>query len=219
MQQTLSTIMLPDNFSTMHITWTLLNRPFPSSKKLHFQSDAKCEAIDMKMIFNCDANKTHFHNKGFALSLVLKVRFFGTRKWPIYLVKGIPPPKKKPFVSYVLYIACVQLSPPLKKKETDIIWGEGMVVHTLWCGIPPVSLVIFLIHVITPQKLRVRKLHIQTLMDPHPVINPLSPKSDQHQFSPHNINALAKVKVMRFNKMIISGKMLWSITKFSQLIF
>ena len=75
----------------------------------------------MKMIFNCDANKTHFHNKGFALSLVLKVRFFGTRKWPIYLVKGIPPPQKKPFVSYVLYIACVQLSPPLKKKETDII--------------------------------------------------------------------------------------------------
>ena len=41
-----------------------------------------CEAIDMKMIFNYDANKTHFHNKGFALSLVLKVRFFGTRKWP-----------------------------------------------------------------------------------------------------------------------------------------
>ena len=59
------------------------NRPFPSSKKSHFQSEAKCEAIDMKMIFNYDANKTHFHNKGFALSLVLKVRFFGTRKWPI----------------------------------------------------------------------------------------------------------------------------------------
>ena len=59
------------------------NRPFPSSKKSHFQSEAKCEAIDMKMIFNYDANKTHFHNKGFALRLVLKVRFFGTRKWPI----------------------------------------------------------------------------------------------------------------------------------------
>ena len=59
------------------------NRPFPSSKKSHFQSEAKCEAIDMKMIFNYDANKTLFHNKGFALSLVLKARFFGTRKWPI----------------------------------------------------------------------------------------------------------------------------------------
>ena len=59
------------------------NRPFPSSKKSHFQSEAKCEAIDMKMIFNYYANISHFHNKGFALSLVLKVRFFGTRKWPI----------------------------------------------------------------------------------------------------------------------------------------
>ena len=59
------------------------NRPFPSSKKSHFESEAKCEAIDMKMIFNYDANKTHFHNKGFALSLVLKVRFFGTWKWSI----------------------------------------------------------------------------------------------------------------------------------------
>ena len=59
------------------------NRPFPGSKKSHFQSEAKCEAIYMKMIFNYDANKIHFHNKGFALSLVLKVRFFGTRKWPI----------------------------------------------------------------------------------------------------------------------------------------
>ena len=38
------------------------------------------------MIFNYDANKTHFHNKGFALSLVLKVRFFGTRKWPIEMM-------------------------------------------------------------------------------------------------------------------------------------
>jgi len=59
------------------------NRPFPSSKKSHLQSEAKCEAIDMKMILNYDANKTHFHNKGFALSLVLKVRFFGIRKWHI----------------------------------------------------------------------------------------------------------------------------------------
>ena len=64
----------------------VVNRPFPSSRKFHFQSEAKCEAIDMKMIFNYDANKTHFHNKSFALSLVLKVRFFRTRKWPIVFV-------------------------------------------------------------------------------------------------------------------------------------
>ena len=42
----------------------------------------------MKMIFNYHANKTYFHNKGFALSLVLKVRFFGTRKWPISVGKS-----------------------------------------------------------------------------------------------------------------------------------
>ena len=65
------------------VTRKRLNTPFPSSKKSHLQSEAKCEAIDMKMIFNYDANKTHFHNKGFALSPVLKVKFFGTRKWPI----------------------------------------------------------------------------------------------------------------------------------------
>ena len=35
------------------------------------------------MIFYYYANKTHFHKKGFALGLVLRVRVFGTRKWPI----------------------------------------------------------------------------------------------------------------------------------------
>ena len=34
------------------------------------------------MIFCCHANKTHFHNKGFTIGLVLKVRVSGTRKWP-----------------------------------------------------------------------------------------------------------------------------------------
>ena len=32
--------------------------------------------------------KPNFHNKGFALSLVLKARVFGTRKWPIR-TKGV----------------------------------------------------------------------------------------------------------------------------------
>ena len=70
--------------------FSMLNRPFPSSKKSHFESEAKCEAIDVKMIFNNDANKTDFHGKGFALSLVLKVRFFGTRKWPITCMCLVP---------------------------------------------------------------------------------------------------------------------------------
>ena len=69
------------------VSWNLRsqsdgNSPFPSCLSSLFQSEAKCEAIDMKMIFS-HANKTHFHNKGFALGLILKVRVFGTQKWPI----------------------------------------------------------------------------------------------------------------------------------------
>ena len=50
-------------------------------------------------------------------------------------------------------------------------------------------------------------------------LNPLSPDSDQHQFSPNNIHMLPREMVMRVNKMITKGKMLWSFTKFSQLFF
>jgi len=37
----------------------------------------------MEMIFIL-MQITHFHNKGFALGLILKVRVFGTRKWSIH---------------------------------------------------------------------------------------------------------------------------------------
>ena len=60
-----------------------LNRPFPSSKKSRFQNEAKCETFVVKKSFICIIIKNHFHINGFALSLALKVRFFGTRKWPI----------------------------------------------------------------------------------------------------------------------------------------
>ena len=43
----------------------------------------ECEAIDTIMIFYSHVNKTHFHKKGFALSLVFNVRVFGTRNRPI----------------------------------------------------------------------------------------------------------------------------------------
>ena len=39
----------------------------------------------MKMIFHSHASKTNFHKKGRALALILNVRVFGTRKWPIRL--------------------------------------------------------------------------------------------------------------------------------------
>ena len=48
---------------------------------LRFRRDAMCEAIDRNMIFYSHANRTH--KKGFTLSLVLKVKVFGTRNWPI----------------------------------------------------------------------------------------------------------------------------------------
>ena len=49
------------------------------------------------------------------------------------------------------------------------------------------------------------------------VLNPLSTKSEQHIFFPNNIHTSPREKVM-VNKMISKGKVLWSITKFSQLI-
>ena len=39
----------------------------------------------MQIIFYSHASKTHFHKKGCALGLILNVRVFGTRKWPIEL--------------------------------------------------------------------------------------------------------------------------------------
>ena len=50
-------------------------------------------------------------------------------------------------------------------------------------------------------------------------IKPLSPNSDQQQFSPNDIHTLSIDKFMRTNKMITKEKkLLWSFIKFSQLI-
>ena len=59
------------------------NRPFPSFPGPLFQNESRCSAFDMEIIFHSQANKTHFHKKGCAPSLILKVRVFGTRRWPI----------------------------------------------------------------------------------------------------------------------------------------
>ena len=59
------------------------NRPFPSSPGPLYQNEVKCSAFDMEMIFHSHANKTHFHKKGWAFGLILKVKVFETRKWPI----------------------------------------------------------------------------------------------------------------------------------------
>ena len=62
------------------------NRPFPSSPGHVFQNEDRCSAFGMEIIFHSHANKTNFHNKGYAPSLISRVRVFGTRKWAIHLV-------------------------------------------------------------------------------------------------------------------------------------
>ena len=61
------------------------NRPFPSSPGPLFQNEGRCSAFEKETIFHPHANKTHFRKKGCAPSLILKVRVFGTRKWPIWV--------------------------------------------------------------------------------------------------------------------------------------
>ena len=39
-------------------------------------------------------------------------------------------------------------------------------------------------------------------------LNPLSPNSDQHQFSPNNVHMLPREMVMRVNKMVTKEKVL-----------
>ena len=63
------------------------NRPFPSFPGPPFQNEGRCSTSDMEVIFHSHAKKTHFHKKGCAPSLILKVRVFRTRKWPIEMIK------------------------------------------------------------------------------------------------------------------------------------
>ena len=46
------------------------------------------------------------------------------------------------------------------------------------------------------------------------LLKPLSPNTDQHQFSPNNIHRLSRDKGVRINTMITKGKMLCSFIKF-----
>ena len=58
--------------------------------ELHqFQSEVKYETIDVKMVFYSYADKTHFHKKGFVLSLVLKVRASGSWLGNGLFIRGI----------------------------------------------------------------------------------------------------------------------------------
>ena len=60
-----------------------INRPFPSYFGHHYESEAKCKVFTMKISFHSYANKSNFHTKSFALSLVFIIGFTATRKLPI----------------------------------------------------------------------------------------------------------------------------------------
>ena len=51
---------------------------------LRIKTRLSAQAFDMEMSFHSHANKTHFHKKGCALDLILKVRVCGTRRWPVH---------------------------------------------------------------------------------------------------------------------------------------
>ena len=72
-----------NDWSKRSVSAPSANRPFPRFAEPLFQREAKCEAINMTMVFCFHANKIHFRKKGCAFSHVLKVRVFGTRRWSI----------------------------------------------------------------------------------------------------------------------------------------
>ena len=80
----------------------------------------------MKMSFYSHANKTYFHDKGFAPSLVLEVRVFGTRNWPI------PPARQANFNSVrrrILWSDWLNVNERLR--------SMGRILPTLYCLLCP----------------------------------------------------------------------------------
>ena len=80
----------------LNLTAWVINSPFSSSKKPHFQNEVKWETFLVKMSFTCMRITNHFHINGFAITLALKqtIAFEAIRKWPIYWFKW----------SYVCYL-------------------------------------------------------------------------------------------------------------------
>ena len=101
----LTTDLFSTNGFTTPLSFQILyqNRPFPSFPGPLFQNEGRWSAVDMEIIFRSHANKTHFHKKDCAPGLILKVRVFGTRKWPI----DFPFSKKFSFTRLVFIVfAC-----------------------------------------------------------------------------------------------------------------
>ena len=84
-------------------------------------------ALDMKMIFHSNANKTHFHQKDRALGLILKIRDFGAPKWPTG-VQFVSPPvtmlNHNPTILRSIYTFNIPPQTPSTPSPTDSI-GRG----------------------------------------------------------------------------------------------
>ena len=76
----------------------------------------------MEIIFHSHANKTHFHKKGCAPSLILKVRVFGTQKWPIH-TDPTPPLTPQTIVGRV----CLAF---FSEFQLCVGWGGGRTAET-----------------------------------------------------------------------------------------
>ena len=78
------TLKLPILLCGVIWLFDLVNKRFPSCPKLKARLSARpLISFDMNIPFYSHANRTHYHKKVFALSLVLKVKDFKTLKWPI----------------------------------------------------------------------------------------------------------------------------------------
>ena len=65
------------------------NRPFPSSPGSLYLNEVKCSTFDMEVFFILShANKTHFHEKGFALGLPIFTENFPRDSWRYIQIKG-----------------------------------------------------------------------------------------------------------------------------------
>ena len=53
-----------------------------------FQNEGRCSSFDMEIIFHSHANKTHFHKKGCAPSLILKVRVLELRAYWLTILQN-----------------------------------------------------------------------------------------------------------------------------------
>ena len=87
----------------------------------------------MEIIFHSHAFKTHFHKKGSAPSLILKVRVFGTRKWLICVIlenfKMIRRLKIQTGVSIIsvlmfLICLCVRAQLDLLVLMVNVVWMD-----------------------------------------------------------------------------------------------